>query len=105
MFFGRIVAQLLAFAAIAGVFADIPIVSQWAFWFMVGAYLLWLGVNFLTERRFRFHLMLTIVLIMAATVGIFVEIPIVSDFAFWLMAAAYVIVVASTDVYRRGDRA
>jgi hypothetical protein len=43
MFFGRIVAQLLAFAAIAGVFGEIPIVSEWAFWFMVGAYLLWLG--------------------------------------------------------------
>jgi len=36
MFFGRIAAQLLAFAGIAGVFGEIPIVSEWAFWFMVG---------------------------------------------------------------------
>jgi hypothetical protein len=63
MFFGRIAAQLLAFAAIAGVFGEIPIVSEWAFWFMVGAYLLWLGVNRMhTTRRIKLQLMVTIVL-------------------------------------------
>jgi hypothetical protein len=45
MLFGRIAAQLLAFDAIVGFFVEIPIVSEWAFWFMVGAYLLWLGVT------------------------------------------------------------
>ena len=101
MFFGRIVAQLLTFAAIIGVFVEIPIVSEWAFWLMVGAYLLWLGVNhFHTTRQVRLQLMLTIVLTMAAIVGLFVGIPIVSDFAFWIVAAAYVIIVASTDVIR-----
>jgi hypothetical protein len=70
---------------------------------MVGAHLLWLGVNFFSGRRAKFHLMLTIVLTMAAVVGIFVDIPIVSEFAFWFMAAAYVIIVASTDIYRKGD--
>ena len=69
---------------------------------MVAAYLLWLGVNYPSGRRIRFHLMLTIVLTLAAIVGIFVGIPIVSDFAFWVAAAAYVIIVASTDIVRSG---
>ena len=78
MFFGRIVAQLLAFAAIAGVFGEIPIVSEWAFWFMVGACLLWLAVNKMhSTRSIKLWLMVTIVLTWVAIVGVFVEIPIV----------------------------
>jgi hypothetical protein len=121
MFFGRIAAQLLAFAAIAGVFGEIPIVSEWAFWFMVGAYrasarsslkaafftddyLLWLGVNRVHDtRQIRLQLMVTIVLTMVAIVGVFVGIPIVSNFAFWIMAASYVIMVASTDIIRGSE--
>ena len=104
MFFGRIAAQLLAFAGIAGVFGEIPIVSEWAFWFMVGAYLLWLGVNRMHDtKRIKLQLMVTIVLTMAAIVGVFVGIPIVSNFAFWIMAASYVIIVASTDIIRRSE--
>jgi hypothetical protein len=104
MFFGRIAAQLLAFAAIAGVFGEIPIVSEWAFWFMVEAYLLWLGVNRMHDtKRIKLQLMVTIVLTMAAIVGVFVGIPIVSNFAFWIMAASYVIIVASTDIIRRSE--
>ena len=104
MFFGRIAAQLLAFAAIAGVFGEIPIVSEWAFWFMVGAYLLWLGVNRMHDtRQIRLQLMVTIVLTMVAIVGVFVGIPIVSNFAFWIMAASYVIIVASTDIIRGSE--
>jgi hypothetical protein len=104
MFFGRIAAQLLAFAAIAGVFGEIPIVSEWAFWFMVGAYLLWLGVNRMhTTRRIKWALMLTILLTLVAIVGVFVDIPIVSKYAFWVMAASYVIIIASTDVIRGSD--
>jgi hypothetical protein len=101
MFFGCIAAQLLAFAAIAGVFGEIPVVSEWAFWCMVGAYLLWLGVNRMhTTRRIKWALMLTILLTLVAIVGVFVDIPIVSKYAFWVMAASYVIIVASTDVIR-----
>jgi predicted branched-subunit amino acid permease len=103
MFFGRIAAQLLAFAAIAGVFGEIPKVSEWAFWFMVGAYLLWLGVNRFSRVRIKWVLMLSILLILVAIVGVFVEIPIVSKYAFWVMAASYVIIVASTDIYRTSD--
>ena len=99
--FGRIAAQLLAFAAIAGVFGEIPIVSEWAFWFMVGAYLLWLGVNHRLENKFKVFLMLSLLLTMVAIVGVFVEIPTVSNFAFWIMTASYVIIISSTDVVRR----
>jgi hypothetical protein len=99
--FGRIAALVMAFAAVGGVFGEIPIISEWAFWFMVGAYLLWLGINRMHDtKRFRLQLILTIVLTMAAIVGVFVVIPIVSDYAFWVMAAAYVIIVASTDIVR-----
>ena len=99
--FGRMAALVMAFAAVGGVFGEIPIISEWAFWFMVGAYLLWIGINRMHDtKRFRLQLILTIVLTMAAIVGVFVVIPIVSDYAFWVMAAAYVIIVASTDIVR-----
>jgi hypothetical protein len=100
---GRIASLVMAFAAIAGVFGQIWIVSDWAFWFMVGAYLLWLGVNRLIRVRFRPTLMLTLLLTIAAIVGVFVEIWIVSTYAFWIMAAAYVLIVSSTNILRRGD--
>jgi hypothetical protein len=41
-------------------------------------------------------LMLSIVLALAAIVAVFVEIPIVSNYAFWVMAANYLLVVAGT---------
>jgi hypothetical protein len=100
MFFGRIASQLLAFAAIAGVFGEIPIVSDWAFWFMVAAYLVWLGVNRWGKHRFKVMLMLTLLLMLAAIVGVFILIPIVSNYAFWVMATAYVLIVASLDIVR-----
>jgi hypothetical protein len=46
---------------------------------------------------------LTIVLAGAAIVGVFVPIRIVSDYVFWIMTAAYLIIVASTDLYRSGE--
>ena len=103
MFFGRLLSLVVAIAAIVGLFVEIQIVSEWAFWFMVGAYLLWLGVNRSHETRLiKPLLMITIVLTIAAIVSLFVGIPIVSDFAFWVMTAAYVIIVASIEVVRRG---
>jgi hypothetical protein len=102
MFFGRLLSLVIAIAAIVAVFTEIPVMSEWAFWFVVGAYLLWLGVGTMhTTRAIKLQFMLTIVLTMAAIVGLFVGIPIVSNYAFWLMAAAYVIIVASTDIVRR----
>jgi hypothetical protein len=99
--FGRVASQVMSYAAVAGVLIEIPIVSNYAFWVMVGAYLLWIGVNPPRgPNHFKLQLVLTIVLTTAAIVGVFVEIPIVSNFAFWLVAASYVIIVASTDIYR-----
>jgi hypothetical protein len=98
--FGRMISQLLAFAAIAGVFGELPIVTDWAFWFMVAAYLLWLGVNRWGKVRFKWMLMSTIVLTIAAIVGVFVAIPVVSTYAFWLVTAAYVIMIGSLDLIR-----
>jgi hypothetical protein len=98
--FGRIASLVMSYAAVVGVFAEIPIVSNWAFWFLLGAYLLWIGVNELGSRRLKVMLMLSILLTMVAVVGVFIEIPIVSNFAFWVMAASYVLMVASTDIER-----
>jgi hypothetical protein len=39
MFFGRMLSLVIAIAAIVGVFVEILIVSEWAFWLLVGAYL------------------------------------------------------------------
>jgi hypothetical protein len=38
----------------------------------------------------------SIVLILVAIVGVFVEIPIVSDYVFWIMEANYLMIVAVT---------
>ena len=94
--FGRMAALVMAFAAVGGVFGEIPIISEWAFWFMVGAYLLWLGVNHRSENKFKVFLMLSLLLTMVAIVGVFVEIPIVSRYVFWIMEANYLMIVAAT---------
>jgi hypothetical protein len=95
-FFGRFVSLVIAIAAIVGLFAEIPIFSDYAFWFLVGAYLIWLAVHRLAPHRFKPLLMVSIVLVLVAIVGVFVEIPIVSKYAFWVMAANYLMVVAGT---------
>jgi hypothetical protein len=101
MFFGRMASLVMSYAAIMGVYVEIPIVSNYAFWVLVGAYFLWIGVSRKQgKKRFALELILSILLTMAAIVGVFVEIPFVSNFAFWVMAASYVIIVASTDLYR-----
>jgi hypothetical protein len=43
----------------------------------------------------HFNILITLVLALLAVVGVFVEIPFVSDYAFWVMTAAYVILVSS----------
>jgi len=93
MFFGRIASLMMSYAAVVGVFAYIWILSDWAFWILVGAYLLWFAVHRLGRGML---LMLSIVLALAAIVAVFIEIPIVSNFAFWVMAANYLLVVAGT---------
>jgi hypothetical protein len=93
MFFGRIASLVMSYAAVVGVFAYIWILSDWAFWILVGAYLLWFAVHRLGRGML---LMLSIVLALAAILAVFVEIPIVSNYAFWVMAANYLLVVAGT---------
>jgi hypothetical protein len=93
MFFGRIASLVMAHAAVVGVFAYIWIISDWAFWILVGAYLLWFAVHRLGRGLL---LMASIVLTLAAVVAVFVEIPMVSTYAFWVMAANYILVVAGT---------
>jgi hypothetical protein len=100
MFFVRLLSLVIAEAAIVGLFVEIPIVSNFAFWIMFAAYLLWVGHTYRGADRIRLHLMLTIVLTGVYIVGIFVRIPIVSDYVFWVMTSAYLIMVASTDLYR-----
>ena len=88
-----ILSLLLLGLAVVGVFADIPFVSNYAFWFAIAAYivrdwtfngahgaslLIWTGV-------------LSLLVLMLAVVGVFIEIPIVSRYAFWVAIAAYII--------------
>ena len=93
MLFGRIISLVMACAAVVGVFADIWIVTEHAFWILVGAYLLWFAVHRLGRGML---LMLSIILTLASVVAVFVEIPIISNYAFWVMAANYLLVVAGT---------
>jgi hypothetical protein len=94
-FFGRLVSLVMATAAVVGVFNEIPIISNYAFWVLVGAYFLWLAVHRLAKNRVKPLLMVSIVLILVTIVGVFVEIPIVSNYVFWVMEANYLLVVAA----------
>jgi hypothetical protein len=50
----------------------------------------------LVRHRFKPVVVISILLILVTIVGVFVEIPIVSNFAFWVMVANYILVVAGT---------
>jgi hypothetical protein len=84
----RMVSFVLAVFAVLAVFIEIPIISNHAFWVLVGAYLLYVA-------RFRPHIpvvrLVSLVLALLAIVAVFTEIQIVSDFAFWVMAAAFLL--------------
>ena len=95
MFFGRLLSLMMASAAIVAVFTEIPILSEYAFWVVVGAYVLWLAVHRL-GHGFKPLLMASIALLLVTIVGVFIEIPIVSDYVFWVMEASYLIIVAGT---------
>jgi multidrug transporter EmrE-like cation transporter len=80
-FFGRVVPLAMATAAVVGIFTEIPILSDYAFWVLVGAYFVWLAVHRLVKDRFKPLLFVSILLILVAIVGVFVEIPIVGSFS------------------------
>jgi hypothetical protein len=97
MSFGRMASLLIAIVAVLAIFVEIPIVSDYAFWVLVGALLIWMGVHSQNIKiRVRVWTMVTIVLLLVAIVGVFVEIPIITDYAFWILAAAYLVSVGST---------
>ena len=97
MSFGRMASLVIAIVAVLAIFVEIPIVSDYAFWVLVGALLIWMGVHSQnTKIRVRVWTVVTIVLLLVAIVGVFVEIPIITDYAFWILAAAYLVSVGST---------
>jgi hypothetical protein len=51
MDFGFVASLLIAILAIVSVFVEIPIVSDYAFWVMTGAFLLVVGMGYDRERR------------------------------------------------------
>jgi hypothetical protein len=97
MNFGRMASLVIAIAAVVGVFAYIPYLSDYAFWVLVVAVLVWLAVHPQNPKHpFRWGTMACIVLLLVAIVGVFVEIPIVSECAFWILVAAYLVIVGVT---------
>jgi hypothetical protein len=58
---------------------------------LVAAIIIWLGVH--TVKKPGLLTMLPIALLVVAIVGVFVEIPIVSAYTFWVLALAYLILV------------
>jgi hypothetical protein len=97
MSLGRMFSLAMAIVAVLAVFVEIPVISDFAFWVLVVAHLSWHGFHRHNTRvRFRYWVMLDIVLFMAAIVAVFTYIPIVSDYAFWVLLIAYLINVGST---------
>jgi hypothetical protein len=96
MSFGRMASLVIAIVAVLGVFVEIPIVSDYDFWILVGAVIIWHAVHAPSKKAFKWGIMASLVLLLVAIVGVFVEIPIVSDYAFWILVAAYLVVVGVT---------
>jgi hypothetical protein len=90
MSFGIMTSLVIAIVAVLAVFVEIPVVSDYAFWVLVGAYVIWHGAH-VPAKSFRPGVMASLVLLLVAIVGLFVEIPIISDYAFWVLAAAYLV--------------
>ena len=92
---GRVVSLVMAVAAVVGVFTYLPWVSEYAFWVLAAAIILWLGSHTL-KVAFSFAVIWSILLLLIAIVSVFIEIPIVSDFAFWVLVISFLILVRIT---------
>jgi hypothetical protein len=93
----RMISLVIAIVAVVGVFVEIPIVSDYAFWILVVALIIWQGAHAPnTKNWFRYWQMLDISLLILAIVAVFAYIPILSDYAFWFLAVAYLIASGST---------
>jgi hypothetical protein len=65
------------------------------------ALLIWMGVHRLNPKnRFGLWVMVTLALLFIAIVGVFVDIPIVSSYAFWVLLVAYLIRVGDSEFSR-----
>jgi hypothetical protein len=82
-----ILSFLLLGLAVVGCFADIPFVSNYAFWFAIAAYI----VRDWTFNALIWVGMLSLLVFGFAVVGVFCNIPFVSNYAFWFVIAAYII--------------
>jgi hypothetical protein len=97
MSFGRMISLVIAIVAVVAVFVEIPVVSEYAFWVLVGAILVWLAVHKPNVKNwFRYWQMLCYVLLIVSIVAVFVYIPIVSDYAFWVLLLAYLVTVGDS---------
>ena len=83
-----VVAFLLLMLAVVGVFVDIPIVSNYAFWVAIVAFVILYWGH---ATRANWAGILSLILAGLAVVGVFIEIPFVSHYAFWFAIAAYVV--------------
>src|SRR5262244_1455892 len=102
MHFGRIASLAIAIVAVLGVFVAIPIVSDYAFWILVGAYVVWVGVHYQgSKSKSDWGLSASLVLLIVAIVGVFAEIPLISDYAFWVLLGTYLFAIAITGGLRK----
>ena len=102
MNFGFMASIVIAIVAVVGVFVEIPIVSDYAFWIMAGGYLVWAGAGYIGKpSRTDWGFITSLVMLIVAIIGVFTEIPIVSEYAFWVMAGAYLVLLGFTDGFRR----
>jgi hypothetical protein len=83
---------LLLMLALVGLCCDIPFVSNYAFWVVIAAYVIlnWGGAT-LGAAGANWSGILSLLLLILAVVGVFIEIPFVSRYAFWVGIAAYII--------------
>jgi hypothetical protein len=86
-----IISLFLLGLAVVGVFINIPIVSNYAFWFAVAAYVIrdW-TFNTATAPVLVWAGVISLLAMLFALAGVFVNIPIVSNYAFWFVILAYV---------------
>jgi hypothetical protein len=60
MSFGRMISLVITIVAVLAVFVEIPVVSDYAFWILMVALLIWMGVHRLNPKnRFRLWVMVT----------------------------------------------
>jgi hypothetical protein len=97
MSFGYMASLVVAIVAVVAVFVEIPIISDYAFWVLVGAYFILHGI-LKPAKSFRPSVMASLVLLLLAIVGLFAAIPIISDYAFWVLAVAYLVRIGGSGI-------